>query len=104
MVTIRLLRPTVVELACDVGVPECVTEVVAAFKNWISNASSVQKPHPDLRSIVYSHGKYETCNKSSAFIFWPTVWPYCKIKSNQLVSCLIRTWSNENKNALKIIY
>jgi hypothetical protein len=101
MVAIRLLRPTVVGLACDVGVPECITEVVDVFKNWITNTSPVQKPHPDLRSIVYSYGKYETCNKSSAFLFWLTVWPYCKIKSNQSsVSCLVPTWSNENRNTL----
>jgi hypothetical protein len=68
--TIRLLRPTVVGLACDVGVPECLTEVVAVFKNWIANTSRVQKPHPDLRSIVYSYGKYEVCNSSPAFLFW----------------------------------
>lgn len=96
--TIRLLRPTVVELACDVGVPECITEVVAVFKNWISNTSPVQKPHPDLRSIVYSYGKYETCNKYSAFLFWLTVCPYCKIKYKQSVSSLIPNKSNEKRN------
>jgi hypothetical protein len=73
MVTIRLLRPTVVGLACDVGVPECITEVVAVFKNWITNTSHAQKPHPDLRSIVYSYGKHEHCNKSYAFLLWLTV-------------------------------
>ncbi|GFG31124.1 hypothetical protein Cfor_00773 [Coptotermes formosanus] len=52
----RLLRPAVVGLACHVGVPECIDEVVAVFKNWITNTSSVPKPHPDLRSIVYSYG------------------------------------------------
>jgi hypothetical protein len=83
-VPIRLLRPTVVGLACHVGVAECITEVVAVFKNWITNTSSVQKPHPDLRSIVYSYGKYEVYDNSSAFLFWL----YCKVKSNQSVSCL----------------
>lgn len=45
-------------LACHVGVPECISEVVAVFKNWITNTSSVPKPHPDIRSIVYSYGAY----------------------------------------------
>jgi hypothetical protein len=64
MVVFRLLRPTVVELACHVGVPECIDEAVAAFKNWITNTTSEPKPHPDLRSIVYSCGEYEVCNSS----------------------------------------
>jgi hypothetical protein len=58
MMVIRMLRPTVVGLACHVGVPECLNEVVAVFKKWITNPSSVPKPHPDLRSIVYSYGTY----------------------------------------------
>lgn len=57
-----MLRPTVVGLACRVGVPECVDDVMAAFKKWITNTTSVPKPHPDLRSIVYSYGKYELCD------------------------------------------
>ncbi|PNF17921.1 hypothetical protein B7P43_G02198 [Cryptotermes secundus] len=66
----RLLRPTVVELACNVGVPECISEVVAVFKNWISNASSVQKPHPDLRSIVYSYGMKLAGGEKEWNIMW----------------------------------
>jgi hypothetical protein len=58
MMAFRLLRPTVMGLAVHVGVPECIDEVVAVFKNWITNISSVPKPHPDLRSIVYSYGTY----------------------------------------------
>ena len=58
MMVFRMLRPTVVGLACHVGVPECISEVVAVFKKWITNPSSVPKPHPDLRSIVYSYGTY----------------------------------------------
>jgi len=53
-----MLRPTVLGLACHVGVPECVNEVVAVFKKWITDPTSVPKPHPDLRSIVYSYGTY----------------------------------------------
>jgi hypothetical protein len=48
----------VVGLACHVGVPECISEVVAVFKKWIANPPFVPKPHPDLRSTVYCYGTY----------------------------------------------
>jgi len=66
----RLLRPTVVGLACHVGVPECISEVVAIFKKWIANPSSVAKPHPDLRSIVYSYGMRLAGGEKE----WNTMW------------------------------
>ncbi|PSN55624.1 hypothetical protein C0J52_04058 [Blattella germanica] len=52
----RLLRPTIVKLACNMGVQECIDEVVTIFKNWITNVNEVSKPHPDIRSTVYGYG------------------------------------------------
>ncbi|KAJ4438254.1 hypothetical protein ANN_14193, partial [Periplaneta americana] len=52
----RLLRPTIAQLACRVGVQECVNETIEMFKNWINNVKTAEKPHPDIRSHVYGQG------------------------------------------------
>ncbi|EGI70560.1 Glutamyl aminopeptidase [Acromyrmex echinatior] len=49
----RILRPTVIELACAMDSPECLKTVGELFKEWLIE----EKPqHPDIRELVYYYG------------------------------------------------
>ncbi|XP_049536355.1 glutamyl aminopeptidase-like [Anopheles darlingi] len=49
----NLLRTTVLDVACTVGHPECLSEAGERFKRWLNNNDVI---HPDIRSIVYTYG------------------------------------------------
>jgi len=49
----RILRSTVIELACAMDSPECLKRVGELFKEWLIE----EKPqHPDIRELVYYYG------------------------------------------------
>ncbi|KYN43680.1 Glutamyl aminopeptidase [Trachymyrmex septentrionalis] len=49
----RILRSTVIELACAMNSPECLKRVGKLFKEWLIE----EKPqHPDIHEIVYYYG------------------------------------------------
>lgn len=59
------LRITVLTLACSLGLPECLTEVENIFTEWLAKDDfATNRPHPDLRSIIYSYG-----NEINSFFF-----------------------------------
>lgn len=53
------LRITALGLACSLGLPECLKEAEDNFTEWLAKDDFVTaRPHPDLRSIIYSYGKF----------------------------------------------
>ncbi|XP_037945830.1 glutamyl aminopeptidase-like [Teleopsis dalmanni] len=48
------LRVSVLTAACSLGVPDCLNEAATRFTSWL--AIPEDKPHPDLREIVYYYG------------------------------------------------
>ncbi|KAJ6640396.1 Glutamyl aminopeptidase, partial [Pseudolycoriella hygida] len=62
------LRTTVLNFACAVGLPECLTEVGNKFNDWLKNTDL--RPSPDLRNIVYYYGMASAGNSQN----WEVVW------------------------------
>lgn len=47
-------------LACSLGLPECLKEAEDKFTAWLAQADfDTNRPHPDLRSIIYSYGNFQ---------------------------------------------
>jgi len=47
------IRPTIIELACAMGLEECLKKAGKLFKEWLL----LEKPqHPDIRELVYYYG------------------------------------------------
>ncbi|XP_068989802.1 glutamyl aminopeptidase-like [Neodiprion pinetum] len=53
-ITLRL-RPVVLEMACNAGYDQCLTEAGNLFLNWINGTDDVRPP-PDTRYVVYKYG------------------------------------------------
>ncbi|XP_061399840.1 glutamyl aminopeptidase-like [Musca vetustissima] len=64
----NLLRVTVLNSACNYGDSMALEEAGKRFKTWLNNPS--QRPHPDIRSIVYYYGMKSVGNEQN----WNQVW------------------------------
>ncbi|XP_046588380.1 glutamyl aminopeptidase isoform X1 [Neodiprion lecontei] len=53
-ITLRL-RPVVLEMACNAGYDQCLTEAGNLFLDWIYGTDDVRPP-PDTRYVVYKYG------------------------------------------------
>jgi len=63
----RLHKIQMITLGCRVGVSACLNKAKQLFTSWLQNNS--QKPHVEVRSIVYSYGIAETGEEE-----WDKVW------------------------------
>ncbi|GLG95614.1 Aminopeptidase N, partial [Gryllus bimaculatus] len=64
----KLLRIKVLDLACAAGLDECLDEAGRLFTQWLSKPEN--KPHPDLRVLVYSYGMI----KGGTEKYWDLMW------------------------------
>ncbi|KAG5671182.1 hypothetical protein PVAND_001393 [Polypedilum vanderplanki] len=58
----NLKRITILDLACSFDHVECMNEVGIRFRQWLNNPD--ERPHPDLRSLIYYHGMRSVGNKN----------------------------------------
>lgn len=52
----NLYRITILDLACSMDHKECMREVGERFRKWLDTDPINERPHPDLRSLIYYHG------------------------------------------------
>ncbi|XP_059611048.1 uncharacterized protein LOC132257980 [Phlebotomus argentipes] len=62
------LRGLILQFACAMGHKECLSIAGDEFKKWLQDPSN--RPHPDLRSIIYSYGMQSVGDKEK----WDQVW------------------------------
>lgn len=61
------LRMTVLSLACSLGVDDCLKEATTRFSNFLTKN---EKPHPDLREVVYYYGMARSASEE----IWDQLW------------------------------
>ncbi|XP_030370374.1 uncharacterized protein LOC115620994 [Scaptodrosophila lebanonensis] len=62
------LRVTALRTACSLRLEFCLTDVSEQFYNWLGDTK--ERPHPDLREIVYYNGMVSVGNED----IWEKVW------------------------------
>uniref|UniRef100_A0A1B0DFZ5 ERAP1-like C-terminal domain-containing protein n=1 Tax=Phlebotomus papatasi TaxID=29031 RepID=A0A1B0DFZ5_PHLPP len=62
------LRGRILDLACSMGHEECLNHAGKEFDKWLQNPSD--RPHPDLRALIYEYGMVSVGNKAK----WEQVW------------------------------
>lgn len=56
------------QFACRFGHEQCLDAAKTEFLAWLANPS--QRPHPDIRSVIYNYGMEVAGNEST----WKQVW------------------------------
>ena len=51
----RRLRMTILKMACLVGQEHCIEKASQEFRKWLD--TPYDRPHPDVRELIYSYGK-----------------------------------------------
>lgn len=62
------LRATVLSLACHFGQMDCLEKADELFNEWLKDPT--QRPHPDIRTLVYNYGVRMMRNVQN----WDIVW------------------------------
>ena len=62
------LRVTILNTACSLGLPACLSEASKEFTKWMENPSV--RPHPDVRETVYYYGMFVLGNEE----LWNKMW------------------------------
>ncbi len=62
--------------ACSVGLPDCLTQAGNKFNEWLDNLT--ERPNPDLRNIIYYYGMQSVGNEEK----WELVWEVYKNESD----------------------
>lgn len=56
-------RITIFDLACSMGHEGCLRKVGEKFNAWLANNPKENRPHPDLRSLIYYYGMKQAGNE-----------------------------------------
>lgn len=64
-----LLRSSVLNFACSVGLPDCIATVQTKFNDWLLNGTA---PDSDVKSTVYYYGLQTSGLASEAN--WDKIW------------------------------
>lgn len=62
------MRTDILSTACEFGHTTTLEEVAIRFKAWINKPA--ERPHPDLRSIIYYFGMRTAGNEENWKIMW----------------------------------
>ncbi|KAH8358636.1 hypothetical protein KR093_001495, partial [Drosophila rubida] len=59
------LRVSVLNAACDLGLPDCLNQAAQRFSTWLQNPTAANRPAPDLREVIYYYGMQQTSSESN---------------------------------------